>query len=250
MVRDVRIYTSNLDLSSSPAADRGVQDLSARNLLKTIRGTTNRDAAANRNSSDPPETPPVDNPSDGWPGGDSSASPEQGSPTGSGGGSESDGSSGILASGAASRGDRGSLGGSASRGARGGRGGTAPRGGRGGSMPQRPTTRSVAQAPSARSITALRRLAYFTKGKFPDITHNDDPVSFVEYAYSVKITQPNVPGAFQEAMQRPDAEHWRAVSKKIGGRSRRPSGLQVGSSLDSSSWDTCIQIEVGVQSQC
>ena len=59
MVRDVRNYTSNLDLSSPPAADREVQDPSVldlpsvRDLLQTIRETTNRDAAANRNSSDP-----------------------------------------------------------------------------------------------------------------------------------------------------------------------------------------------------
>lgn len=36
---------------------------------------------------------------------------------------------------------------------------------------------------------------------YQDIAHNDDPVSFVEYAYSVKITQPNVPGTFQEERQ-------------------------------------------------
>ena len=53
MVRDVRNYTSNLDLSSPSAADREVQDPSVRGLLQTIRETTNRDAAANRNSSDP-----------------------------------------------------------------------------------------------------------------------------------------------------------------------------------------------------
>ena len=95
MVRDARNYTSNLDLSSPPAADQEVQDPSVRDLLQTIRETTNRDAAANRNSSDPPKTPPVYNISDDSPGGDSSASPEQGSPTGSIGGSKSDGSSGV-----------------------------------------------------------------------------------------------------------------------------------------------------------
>ena len=36
----------------------------------------------------------------------------------------------------------------------------------------------------------------------------------MEYAYSVKITQPNVPGTFQEAMKLPDAELWQAVAKK------------------------------------
>ena len=95
MVRDVRNYTSNLDLSSPTAADREVEDPSVRYILRTIRETTNRDAAANRNRSDPPEPPPVDNPSDDSPGGDSSATPEQGSPTGSIGGSKSDGSSGV-----------------------------------------------------------------------------------------------------------------------------------------------------------
>ena len=80
--------------------------------------------------------------------------------------------------------------------------------------PQRPDTRSVAQAPNARTISELRRLAYFTKGEFPDISHKDDPVSFMEYAYSVKITQPNVAGTFQEAMELPDAEPWRATAKQ------------------------------------
>ena len=41
MVRDARNYTSNLDLSSPPAADREVQDPSVRDLLQTIRATTN-----------------------------------------------------------------------------------------------------------------------------------------------------------------------------------------------------------------
>ena len=128
-----------------------------------------------------------------------------------------DGSSGILASGAASRGGRGSRGGSASRGGRGalgGHSGTAPGGERGDSTPQRPTTRPVEEAPNARTISTLRRLACFTKGEFPDISFKDDPVSFVEYAYSVKITQPNVRGTFEEAMKLPDAELLRAAAKR------------------------------------
>ena len=132
MVQDVRDYTSNLDLSSPPAAGQEVQNPSVRDLLQTIRETTNRDAAANRSCSDPPETTPFNNPSDDSPGGNRSASPEQGSPTGLAGGSEADGSSGISAPVAVSRGGRGSHGGPASlggRGARGGRGGPAPRGG-------------------------------------------------------------------------------------------------------------------------
>ena len=56
----VRSSTSNLDLSSPPGVYREVQDPSVRDLLQTIRETTNRDAAAIRNSSDPPETPPVE----------------------------------------------------------------------------------------------------------------------------------------------------------------------------------------------
>ena len=60
MERDVRSSTSNLDLSSHPAVNREVQDPPVWNLLQTFRETTNRDAAAIRNSSDPPETPPVE----------------------------------------------------------------------------------------------------------------------------------------------------------------------------------------------
>ena len=54
MVQDVRNYISNLDLSSPPAADREVQAWSVRDLLQKNRQTTNRNAAANRSSSDPP----------------------------------------------------------------------------------------------------------------------------------------------------------------------------------------------------
>ena len=43
MVRDVRNYTSKLDLSSPAAADRAVEDLSVRDLLEQIRETTDRD---------------------------------------------------------------------------------------------------------------------------------------------------------------------------------------------------------------
>ena len=179
MVLDAWTYTSNLDLSSPPAAYREVHNPSVGDLLQKIRMTTNRDAAANLNTSDLSENPPVDNQWDNLPGGDSFASSEHGSPTGSGGGSESDGISGISASGATSRDGRGSRGGSAScggRNARGGPGGTARRGGRGDCTPQRPITRSVAQAPNARTNSELRRLAYITKREFPDIAHKDDPV--------------------------------------------------------------------------
>ena len=36
----------------------------------------------------------------------------------------------------------------------------------------------------------------------------------MEYVYSVKITQPNLPGTFQEAMKLLDAELWRAAAKR------------------------------------
>ena len=70
------------------------------------------------------------------------------------------------------------------------------------------------RAPHAALVNATRRQVYFTNGEFPDIAHKDDPVSFVEYAYSVKITQPNMPGTFQEAVKLPDAELRRAAAKK------------------------------------
>lgn len=39
-------------------------------------------------------------------------------------------------------------------------------------------------------------------------------MSFVENAYNVKITQPSVPRTFQEAMELPDSELWRATANK------------------------------------
>ena len=51
MVRDVPNYTSKLDLSSSSAADRAVEDLSVRDLLEKIRQTTDRDLDFNPASS-------------------------------------------------------------------------------------------------------------------------------------------------------------------------------------------------------
>ena len=89
MVRDVRNYTSTLDLSSPAAADRAVEDLSVPDLLEKIRETTDRDLEER--------------------------------PSGSGGGFNSHGSSGRGSRGSsASRGGRGSRGGAASRGGRGG----------------------------------------------------------------------------------------------------------------------------------
>ena len=86
MVQDVRNYTSKLDLSSTAAADRAVEDLSVRDLLEQIRETADRDLDFNPASSEPSGDPPVGSPSDTSPGGES--------PSGSGGGSYSHGSSG------------------------------------------------------------------------------------------------------------------------------------------------------------
>ena len=48
-----------------------------------------------------------------------------------------------------------------------------------------------------------------------DIAHKDDcnPVSFVEYAYAVKTTQPTVPRIFQEAIKMSDADLWRDAAE-------------------------------------
>ena len=86
VVRDLRNYTSKLDLSSPAAADRAVEDLSVWDLLDQARETTDSDIDFNPASSEPSGDPPVDNPSD--------TSPERESPSGSGGGSNSHGSSG------------------------------------------------------------------------------------------------------------------------------------------------------------
>ena len=181
MVRDVRNYTSKLNLSSPAAADRAVEDLSVRDLLEQIRETTDRDLDFNPASSELSGDLPGDT-------------------SGSGGDSNSHGSSG-----------RGSCGGSASRGGRGSHGGDATGGRRGGFTSQRTTTRSTANAPNARTINELRCLAFYTKGELTDIARKDDcnPVSFVEYVHAVKTTQPNFPRHFQEAMKMSDADLWR-----------------------------------------
>ena len=168
-----------------------------RDLLEQIRETTDRDLDFNPASSEPSGDPPVDSPSYTSPWGESLS--------GSGGGSNSHGSSG-----------RCPRGGSDWRVGRGSRGGAASRGGRGGSTSQLPTTGSTANAPITRTISELRRLAFYTKGEFTDITHKDDcnPVTFVEYAYAVKTTQPNVPRTFQEAVKMSYADLWREAAKK------------------------------------
>ena len=51
MVRDVRKYTSNLDLASSPAAVGVVGDPCVRDLLQQIRATVTRDLGLNSASS-------------------------------------------------------------------------------------------------------------------------------------------------------------------------------------------------------
>ena len=62
----------------------------------------------------------------------------------------------------------------------------------------------------------MRRLTFYTKAEFTDIAHKDDrnPVSFVEFAYAMKTTQPNVPIIFQEAMKMSDADIWRGAAEK------------------------------------
>ena len=55
--------------------------------------------------------------------------------------------------------------------------------------------------------------AFYTKGDFPDIAHKTDCVSFVEYAYAVKTTQPNVPQRFRDAMKLADADLWRVAAE-------------------------------------
>ena len=62
----------------------------------------------------------------------------------------------------------------------------------------------------------MRRLAFYTKGEFTDIAHNDDcnPVSLVEYAYAVKTTQPNIPRNVQEAIKMSDADLRRESAEK------------------------------------
>ena len=59
MVRDVRNFTSHLDLASPPAADGVVGDPPVRDLLVQIRATTTRDLGLNPASSVPSEQPPV-----------------------------------------------------------------------------------------------------------------------------------------------------------------------------------------------
>ena len=68
MVRDVRNYTSKLNLSSPAAADRAVEDLSVRDLLEHIRETTDRDLDFNPASTEPSGDTPVGSPSDTSPG--------------------------------------------------------------------------------------------------------------------------------------------------------------------------------------
>ena len=68
MVRDVRNYTSKLDLSSPAAADRAVEDLSVRDRLEQIHETTDRDLDFDPPSSEPFGDPPVGSPSDTSPG--------------------------------------------------------------------------------------------------------------------------------------------------------------------------------------
>ena len=50
-------------------------------------------------------------------------------------------------------------------------------------------------------------------GDFPDIAHKTDCVSFVEYAYAVKTTQPIVPKQFRDAMRLADADLWRVAAE-------------------------------------
>ena len=70
MVRDIRNYSSNIDLSSSPSAGQEVRNPSVRDLFEQIKEITNRDAGINHTNSASSETAPTDNPSGDPPGGD------------------------------------------------------------------------------------------------------------------------------------------------------------------------------------
>ena len=122
----------------------------------------------------PSEHPPVGHSRIASPGGVSPASREGGKPSGAGGSSDSHGGSGGGTS--CSSAYRGGL---TASGGRASRGGAASRGGRGATTSHRPATRPTANQPNARTISELRRLAFYTKGEFPDIAHKTDCVSFV-----------------------------------------------------------------------
>ena len=91
MVRDVRKYTSYLDLAFPSAADGVVGDPSVRDLLEKIRATTTRDLGLNPASSALSEHPSIGHSPIASPGGVSAASPEGGNPSGTGGSSDSHG---------------------------------------------------------------------------------------------------------------------------------------------------------------
>ena len=188
MVRDKRNYTSNLDLASPSAADGVVRDPSVRHLLEKIRAITSLDLDLNPASSVPSEHPPVNHSPIPLPGGVSPASAEGENPSGTGGRSDSHGNSGgEMSSCSASR--RGLT----SRGGRRWGGGGASRGGRGATTSQRPVARSTANQPNARTFSDLRRLAFYTKGDFPDVVTRPTAFHSLSIAYAVKTTQPNEP---------------------------------------------------------
>ena len=70
MVRDIRNYSSKIDLSSSHAAGQEVRNTSVRDLFEQIKEITNRDSGINQTNSASTETAPTDNPSGDPPGGD------------------------------------------------------------------------------------------------------------------------------------------------------------------------------------
>ena len=204
----MRNYIPNLDVASPAAADGVVRDPSVRDRLEETRATTSRDLGLNPSSSVPSEHPPVGHSPIASPGRVNPAYPEGGNPSGTDGSSHSHGSSG---GGTPSR--SAYRGGLTSRGGRGSRGGASFHGGRGATTSQRPATRSTANLPNARTTRELQRLAFYTKGGFPDIAHKTDRVSFVEYVNALKTTQSNVPQKLRDVMKLADPDLWRVAAE-------------------------------------
>ena len=99
-------------------------------------------------------------------------------------------------------------------------GGETPPAGGDSPVSSQPSNLSV---PNARTLRELRKLAFSSKGEFPDVGHRDGMHRFAEFAYAASNTQLHshspqgtvtVPENYQWAMKLPEAELWKEAAQK------------------------------------
>lgn len=171
LMRDMRNYTSRVDLGSPSSDNRTSDDESVRSLLDRIHDVNTLDLHVAPASTESPETRPPGTPSSS--GGETSPTPAPGGCASTPAPGEGTPARGRTYESPPS--------------ARGRARSTPP------ARNLRPTAARSGNAPNERTVRELNNLSCFSKGDVPDIAHTDDQFSLVEYAYAGTSTEQQRP---------------------------------------------------------